>query len=41
LLVIFMQKVNIFRANAEVHVRWLQRLLVGNVALCRGRNRQA
>jgi hypothetical protein len=41
LLVMFMQKVNIFRAQVEVRVRWLQRVLVGNVALCRGWNRQA
>jgi hypothetical protein len=36
LLVVFMHKVNIFRAKAEVRVLWLQRLLVGNVAICRG-----
>jgi hypothetical protein len=36
LLVVLMHKVNIFRAKAEVRVLWLQRLLVGNVAICRG-----
>jgi hypothetical protein len=41
LLVMFMQKVNISRAQTEVRVPWLQRLLVGNVALCRWWNRQA
>jgi hypothetical protein len=41
LLVMFMHKVNISRAQAEVRVLWLQRLLVGNVAFCRWWNRQA
>ena len=41
LLVMFMHKVKISRAHAKVRVFWLQRLLVGNVALCRGWNRQA
>jgi hypothetical protein len=41
LLVMFMQRVNISRAHAEVRVLWLKRLLVGNVTLCRGWNRQA
>ena len=41
LLVMFMRRVNISSAHAEVRVFWLQRLLAGNVALCRGWNRQA
>ena len=41
LLVMFMHRVNISRAHAQVRVSWLQRLLVGNVALCRVWNRQA
>jgi len=31
----FMNRVNIFRAHAQVHALWLQRLLVSDVALCR------
>jgi hypothetical protein len=41
LLVMFMRKVNIFRAHAQVRVLWLQRLLVSDIALCCVRNRQA
>jgi hypothetical protein len=41
LLFIFMHRVKISRAHAEVRFFLLQRLLVGNVALCRGWNRQA
>jgi hypothetical protein len=41
LLFMFMRRVNISRAHAEVRVLWLQRLLVGNFVLCRGLNLQA
>jgi hypothetical protein len=40
LLFMFMDRVNISRPQAEVRVLWLRRLLVGNVTLCRGWNRQ-
>ena len=41
LLVMFMHKVNIYKAHAQVRFLWLQRLLVSYVALCCVRNRQA
>ena len=41
LLVMFMRRVYIFRANAEVRVFLLQRPFVGNVPLCRWWSRQA
>jgi hypothetical protein len=37
----FMHKVNIYRAHAQVRFLWLQRLLVSDVALCSVRNHQA
>jgi hypothetical protein len=40
LLFMFMNRVKISRPQTEVRVLWLQRLLVGNVTLCRGWNRQ-
>ena len=41
LIVMFMHKVNIYRAHAQVRFLWLQRLLVSYAALCCVRNRQA
>jgi hypothetical protein len=35
-----MQRMDISRAQAEGRGRWLQRLFVGNVVLCRGWDRQ-